>query len=303
MGGSAAAPMPYQQVTTTEEMPKWKKELLGFTPNAPEYSPFKALSRQAGTQAKIIEGMTSRPSWSAMYEAFGVPPGTDLTPYINATRTGQALPQAPIPASPAAGDIPAFIPPSEQVTKKKAAQGGLMSLRKGYADGGTTKAMTAQQQRYVKNISDAIQKGTVTQAQIDRINTIEKNTGLNVSPYSDVGTGTPKNKTIADLVGKTATTYQTQQADKAKQATDASAPSAVPLSQAMNVVTPFMTQAKHKVSMAASPTLSTSRLSISSVRQVRPQNSSVKQRASCHRLRIDSLEWRDILHSRLPHKT
>ena len=213
--GSAAAPMPYQQVTTTEEMPKWKKQLLGFTPNAPEYSPFKALSRQAGTTAKMIEGMTSRPSWSAMYEAYGVPRGQDLTPYIQASRQGTALPMAPIPTSPSAESIPEFIPPSEQVSKsKKAAQGGLMSLRKGYAPGGNVKTLNATQAAAVKKISKAIENGTVTQAQIDRLNKIETNTGRNVSPYTDKGTAEVVNPTVLKAVNAANTAYTKSEADK-----------------------------------------------------------------------------------------
>lgn len=234
--GSPAAPSPYQQVTSTTRLAPKYEALLGFNKDSSEYSPFQALSRQAGAQAKMIEGMTSRPSWSSMYEAFGVPQGQDLTPYIQAMRQGTSMPMAPIPRSPEAGTIPEYTNPSDtgKAPKKEAAQGGLMSLAKprGYAEAGKVKALTSQQQQYVKNISQAIQDGKVTQKQIDRLNTIEKNSGLNVSPYSDTGTGTPKNPTIANLVNKTADTYKKQQADKA-------APPAVPLSQAMTQEVPF----------------------------------------------------------------
>lgn len=192
--GGAASPLPYQQITTTSELPQWKKELYGFTKNAPEYSPFKALSRQAGTQAKMIEGMTSRPSWSAMYEAMGVPQGQDLTPYIQAMRTGTQGPQAPIPTSPAAGTIPEFTAPSEEVPKKEAAQGGLMSLRKGYAKGG----LTADQANFLTN---------------------KLASGKNISKQWQ----------------KKLDAYNKEQTTKA----DTPSTPAVPLSQAMNVVTPF----------------------------------------------------------------
>ena len=76
----SASTSPYQDIRTTADIAGWKKPLYGFTKDAPEYSPFKALSRQAGTLAKMAEGMTTRPSWSSMYEAYGVAPGTDLTP-------------------------------------------------------------------------------------------------------------------------------------------------------------------------------------------------------------------------------
>jgi hypothetical protein len=236
MGGQAAALSPYQEVKSSTELKPKYEALLGFNKDSSEYSPFQALSRQAGAQAKMIEGMTTRPSWSSMYEAFGVPQGQDLTPYIQAMRQGTSMPMAPIPRSPEAGTIPEYTNPSDtgKEPKKGAAQGGLMSLAKprGYAEAGKVKALTSQQQRYVKNISQAIQDGKVTQKQIDRLNTIEKNSGLNVSPYSDTGTGTPKNPTIANLVSKTADTYKKQQADKA-------APPAVPLSQAMTQEVPF----------------------------------------------------------------
>jgi len=234
--GSPAAPSPYQQVTSTTRLAPKYEALLGFNKDSSEYSPFQALSRQAGAQAKMIEGMTTRPSWSSMYEAFGVPQGQDLTPYIQAMRQGTSMPMAPIPRSPEAGTIPEYTNPSDtgKEPKKEAAQGGLMSLAKprGYAEAGKVKALTSQQQQYVKNISQAIQDGKVTQKQIDRLNTIEKNSGLNVSPYSDTGTGTPKNPTIANLVNKTADTYKKQQADIATGA-------GIPLSQALNQEVPF----------------------------------------------------------------
>ena len=126
MGGSAPSPSPYSESTQVTDLPRWKKELYGFTKDAPEYSPFKALSRQASAQARMIEGMTSAPSWSAMEQAYNVPKGTDLTPYIQATRRGMPLPESPIP--------------------QRAAEGGLMSLRK-FADGGNTKPKDINKQQ------------------------------------------------------------------------------------------------------------------------------------------------------------
>lgn len=216
MGGSAAAPMPYQQVTTTEEMPKWKKQLLGFTPDAPEYSPFKALSRQAAAQARIIEGMTTKPSFDAMYKAYGVPVGTDLRPYAYAMKTGTSLPV----------NIPA---PESVQNPKAAAAGGLMSLRR-YAPGGNVKTLNATQAAAVKKISKAIEDGTVTQAQIDRLNKIETNTGRNVSPYTDKGTAKVVNPKVLKAVNSANTAYQT------KQAADQLTPT---LAQALTVQTPF----------------------------------------------------------------
>ena len=124
--GGAPTPSPYSESTQVTDLPRWKKELYGFTKDAPEYSPFKALSRQASAQARMIEGMTTAPTWSAMEQAYGVPKGTDLTPYIQASRRGMPTPDAPIP--------------------QRAAQGGLMSLRK-FADGGNTKPKDINKQQ------------------------------------------------------------------------------------------------------------------------------------------------------------
>ena len=161
MGGSAAPPLPYSTSTVIQEMPAWKKKLLGLTPDAPEYSPYKAMSRQGGTYAKIAEGMTTKPSWAAMHQAFGTQPGTDLTKYIEATRQGTRMPATPIPASPAANEIPKFVPPSEEA-KKKAAGGGLMSLAKtkGYAEGGLTK----QEEQWLKTKQKQGEAGKLTGA-------------------------------------------------------------------------------------------------------------------------------------------
>ena len=213
--GSAASPLPYQNITTTSDLPQWKKELYGFTKNAPEYSPFKALSRQAGTQAKMIEGMTSAPKWSSMYAAMGVQPGTDLTPYIQAMRTGTQAPMTPIPASPAASDIPKYAAPSKQETQvtAKAATGGLMSLAKkrGFATGGAS---------VPKDIS-AGQANSLAKLQ----KLVDANQKL-----------TPQQQKSYDYLTQTHQAYTTYQN---QQNADSSAPGGVPLSQAMNVVTPF----------------------------------------------------------------
>lgn len=273
MGGSAAAPMPYQQVTTTEEMPKWKKQLLGFTPDAPEYSPFKALSRQAATQAKMIEGMTTRPTWSSIYAAMGVPQGQDLTPYIQAMRQGTSMPMAPIPQSPEAGTIPAFIPPSDTgKAPKKKAEGGLMSLRK-YAPGGNVRTLNTSQAQAVTRYNNLVAQGKeIPPALVKRINTIEDRTGRNVSPFVDSGTAPVRNQAVQNAMARAAgsgnaptegvagtapyqavaqafpdsravtTTYTKAQqaaADKAAAAADKASEPPVPLSQAMTVQTPF----------------------------------------------------------------
>lgn len=197
--GSAATPSPYSQTTLVQDLPEWKKQLLGMSANAPYYSPYKVMARQSSNLAKMYEGITTNPTWSSMYQYYGVPQGTDLTPYIQATRAGTAPPTAPIAASPEAGSIPEYTAPG----KKGNAEGGLMSL-KGYAKGG---GLTPAQVTSVRSISNAIQKGTATQAQINKINNIEAKTGINVSPYVSTGTATPKSTSIANLVSNTAKAY------------------------------------------------------------------------------------------------
>lgn len=119
---------PVTQTTYISDIPQWKKQLLGLTKDAPEYSPYKWLSNRAVNQAKMIEGMTFNPNMASMAKAYGVPEGTDLTPYIYASRTGQVKPMAPMPTN--TQGTTSAIP---------MAKGGLMSLRKGYAKGGQPK--------------------------------------------------------------------------------------------------------------------------------------------------------------------
>lgn len=130
------------------------------------------MARQAATQAKILEGVTTAPTWSSLYQYYGVPHGTDLTPYIQASRTGTPLPSmsgaSKIPASPAADTIPEFTSPSS--SGKGKAEGGLMSLRK-YAKGGTPKATTAAQDKYVTNVAKL--KNPLPQ-QVAKANAIKK---------------------------------------------------------------------------------------------------------------------------------
>lgn len=127
--GSAASPSPITQTTYISDIPQWKKQLLGLTKDAPEYSPYKWLSRQATAKAKMLEGMTFNPNMKSMAQYYGVPEGTDLTPYIYASRMGQVAPSTPMPTN--TQGTTSAIP---------MAKGGLMSLRKGYAKGGKPKA-------------------------------------------------------------------------------------------------------------------------------------------------------------------
>ena len=158
MSKGAGTPSPYQYVTTKQDIPKWKKELLGFTKDAPEDSPFKWLSRQAKANANMIEGMTFNPSAAAMARGYGVPEGTDLTPYIYASRTGQI---APLPASLTTPTAPAT-----------AAKGGLMSLRKrGFAAGGKTVTRAQIQQALAAGVSPSAIQQAVQSGQVKVQNT------------------------------------------------------------------------------------------------------------------------------------
>ena len=113
-----------------------------------------------------------------------------------------------------------------QPPAKTAAHGGIMSLedepaqdpRRGFADGGTAKSLSPAQRQAVLKINKAIEAGTITDAQKAQLDKIEKNTGLNVSPYSDTGTGTPKNPAIAKSVASANTAYQKSPAGQEKTA-------------------------------------------------------------------------------------
>jgi len=119
-----------------------------------------------------------------------------------------------------------------QQPAKTAAHGGIMSLddeaqpdpRRRYAAGGAPKTLTAQQRKAVMNINNIIAAGgTPTEAQIAQLNKIESNTGLNVSPYSDTGTGVPKNPTVAKAVSTAAGAYKVSPAGQEKTAIQAEA--------------------------------------------------------------------------------
>jgi hypothetical protein len=113
-----------------------------------------------------------------------------------------------------------------QPPAKTAAHGGIMSLedepardpRRGFADGGTAKSLTPAQRQAVLKINKALEAGTITDAQKAQLDKIEKNTGLNVSPYSDTGTGTPKNPAVAKSVASANTAYQKSPAGQEKTA-------------------------------------------------------------------------------------
>ena len=147
---SMPTPSPYSESVVSQGPSKKVSTLLGLEPNAPAYSPFQALSRQASDEAKMLEGVTTHPTWSSIYQFYGVPEGQDLSGYLNASKRGGMLPSTvgadTTPQSPAAGSIPEYVAPSDEASTKKAAGGGLMSLRK-FASGGdsTPKDLTSQQ--------------------------------------------------------------------------------------------------------------------------------------------------------------
>ena len=115
---------PYTESKSATDLPKWKKVLYGFTKDAPENSPYKWESRRAVDQAKQIDAMTTgNPTQEALAYAYGVAPGTDLSSYIQASRTGTLSP---------------MYKPAPDAPTQKMAQGGVMSLRK-FADGGASK--------------------------------------------------------------------------------------------------------------------------------------------------------------------
>lgn len=165
MGGGGATQLPYESRTETVDLPRWKKELYGFTKNAPEYSPFKALSRQASAQARMIEGMTTAPSWSAMEQAYNVPKGTDLTPYIQATRRGMPLPESPVP--------------------QRAAEGGLMSLRK-FADGGLTKQEAAWLKTKQKEVEGGRKLTGANKTRMENLTAKQKGGSSDTAPQSAI---------------------------------------------------------------------------------------------------------------------
>lgn len=85
-----------------------------------------------------------------------------------------------------------------------AADGGLMALQ-GYAPGGKVKTLNAEQTAAVKRMDAMIAKGeTPPPALQARVNTIEQNTGRNVSPYVDTGTAPVLNKSLQQSIVKAA---------------------------------------------------------------------------------------------------
>lgn len=78
-------------------------------------------------------------------------------------------------------------------TPQAKAKGGIMQVRK-FAKGG----LSSSQKDFVKQMAKQIKAGKeITTEQQARLNKIEESTGINVSPYSQVGTQTPGDPAIA----------------------------------------------------------------------------------------------------------
>ena len=95
------------------------------------------------------------------------------------------------------------------VNTQNAAAGGIMRVKK-YAEGGKP-GLTPEQAAFVQKMAKLAESGQeLTKAQQDRLNNIETKTGRNVSPYTDVGTQEPGNKSVASaastLLGSTGST-------------------------------------------------------------------------------------------------
>lgn len=200
----APTPSPYQSVTQVQDIPAWKKQLLGLSKDSPEDSPYKWLSRQAVNKARMIEGMTFNPNMASMSRAYGVPEGTDLTPYIYASRSGQVGPMAPMPTN--TQGTTAAIP--------MAKEGGLMSLRKGYAAGGKPKATPKPKEGF-----DA--SGNLTPEGYAFLQDKIASGGKPSATYTNAMKKYEKAQTAANTTANTATG------------------SGVPFSQAMNISTPY----------------------------------------------------------------
>lgn len=120
-----------------------------------------------------------------------------------------------IPSTPVTGVMP----------KQTAAKGGIMQLRK-YSAGGKATSLNSTQKQFVKDMAKLMDSGKeLSQAQQDRLNKIEESTGVNVSPYSQVGTQTPGDPAIASAASRMQTGYT---AKNPAQPPDSNSPNAPP---------------------------------------------------------------------------
>jgi hypothetical protein len=178
-----------------------------------------ALGNLKSQQAMLLGVQQGDPGQTAAF--FGLPSNSSTADIGAAMKSQMGGYHTPTPTS--------SNPPPPPT--KTAAQGGIMALgntsvdpRRKFAAGSSTNPpkppkptpppkptstpLTTQQKASVQEINKAIQNNTVTQAQIDQLNSIEQSTGRNVSPYSSTGTTPVKDPTVAKSVDAAAKAYQ-----------------------------------------------------------------------------------------------
>lgn len=172
----AASPSPY---TYSEQKIRqgYLADNLGRELGLPLLKPMLNYDKQ---MASMMYGAANRDP-SALAKFYGLTGDAKTADIIGAMRTQNQSPQGVIPGL------------------QGKATGGLMSLSgvpRGYAAGGDVKDLTPAQRQAIAAFNATITGGgTPTAAQIEQINRIEKNTGRNVSPYTNTGTaavGAPK---------------------------------------------------------------------------------------------------------------
>ena len=175
----AASPSPYSATETTVRQ-GYLTNPTGRRLGLPLLEPALAYSKQMG---EMLMG-ASRQDPRALSKFYGIP-GASTDELIQAMQTQGRAAQGAVPGM------------------QQAAAGGIMSLSglpQGYAPGGVAKPkvtdLTAAQKKAVLTFNNLITEGkTPTAAQKAQIDRIEKNTGRNVSPYTNSGTaavGAPK---------------------------------------------------------------------------------------------------------------
>ena len=172
----AASPSPYSATETTVRQ-GYLTNPTGRRLGLPLLEPALAYNKQMG---EMLMG-ASKQDPRALSKFYGMP-GASTDELIQAMQTQGRAAQGAVPGM-----------------KQAAAAGGIMSLSgvpRGYAAGGDVKDLTPAQRQAIAAFNATITGGgTPTAAQIEQINRIEKNTGRNVSPYTNTGTaavGAPK---------------------------------------------------------------------------------------------------------------
>lgn len=134
-----------------------------------------------------------------------------------------------IPSTPVTGVTP----------KQMAAKGGIMQLRK-YAAGGKATSLNSTQKQFVKDMAKLMDSGKeLSQAQQDRLNKIEESTGVNVSPYSQVGTQTPGDPAIASAATRLQTGFTAKNPAQPPDSNSPNAPADVRPPTQENPITPI----------------------------------------------------------------